>query len=95
MVEERTDRSFEPGPHWPGKMSFAPGVPDDPDAIPELLYQVLLGRVFTLTRWRDGSTARGELPLAEFEKLTGSTVAKEGWYDALGQYIGSELPGSL
>ena len=68
MAGETDDRSFEPGPDWADKTSFAPGVPDDPDAVPELLYQVLLGRVFTLTRWRDGSTARGEVPLADLER---------------------------
>jgi hypothetical protein len=86
---------FEPGPDWEDKTSFAPGVPDDPDAVPELLYQVLLGRVYTLTRWRDGSTARGEVSLADLEAVAGGTVSKEGWYDALGKYLGGELPGSL
>lgn len=95
MATKIGDRSFEPGPDWEDKMSFAPGVPEDPDATPELLYQALLGRVFTLTRWRDGSTARGEVSLAELESVAGSVVSREGWYDALGRYIGAELPGSL
>lgn len=95
MAGETDDRSFEPGPDWADKTSFAPGVPDDQDAVPELLYQVLLGRVFTLTRWRDGSTARGEVPLTDLEAVAGSTVTREGWYDALGKYVGPELPGSL
>ena len=95
MVGETDDRSFEPGPDWVDKTSFAPGVPDDPDAVPELLYQVLLGRVFTLMRWKDGSTARGEAALADLEAVAGVPVTKEGWYDALGKYVGSELPGSL
>lgn len=95
MEVETDDRSFEPGPGWVDKTSFAPGVPDDLGAVPELLYQVLLGRVFTLTRWRDGSTARGEVQLADLEAVAGSAVTREGWYDALGKYIGPELPGSL
>lgn len=95
MKVKTDDRSFEPGPDWGDKTSFAPGVPDDLGAVPELLYQVLLGRVFTLTRWRDGSTARGEVQLADLEAVAGSAVAREGWYDALGKYIGPELPGSL
>ena len=86
---------LEPGPEWEGKMGFAPGVPDDPDAIPERLYQVLLGRVYTLTRWKDGSTARGEVALADLEAVAGGAITKEGWYNALGKYQGSELPGSL
>lgn len=89
------DKEFLPGPDWDDKVSFAPGVSDDPDAVPELLYQVLLGRVYTLTRWRDGSTARGEVPLADLEGVAGKPVTKEGWYDALGSYVGPELPGSL
>lgn len=95
MAGENDDGRFEPGPDWDDKTSFAPGVPDDPDAVPELLYQVLLGRVFTLTRWRDGSTARGEVELADLESVAGSAVAREGWYDALGAYLGLELEGSL
>ncbi len=63
MAGDMDDRSFEPGPDWEDKTSFAPGVPDDPDAVPELLYQVLLGKVFTLTRWRDGSTHGARLHL--------------------------------
>lgn len=95
MEGKTDDRSFEPGPDWEDKTSFAPGVSDDPDAVPELLYQVLLGKVFTLTRWKDGSTARGEVGLADLEAVAGGPVTREGWYDALGRYVGSELPGSL
>ncbi|UGL62850.1 hypothetical protein [Xanthomonas phage MET13-T1] len=86
---------FEAGPEWEGKMDFAPGVPEDPDATPELFYQVLLGRVYTLTRWRDGSTGRGEVQRADLEALAGGPITREGWYDALGKYLGAELPGSL
>lgn len=89
------ENEFEPGPDWEDKTSFAPGVPDDPDAVPELLYQALLGRVYTLTRWKDGSTARGEVALADLEAVAGGSITREGWYDALGKYLGSELPGSL
>lgn len=89
------ENEFEPWPDWEDKTSFAPGVSDDPDAIPELVYQVLLGRVFSLTRWKDGSTVRGEVALADLEAVTGSAITREGWYDALGTYIGIELPGSL
>jgi len=86
---------FEPSPDWEDKMSFAPGVPDDPEAIPELYYQALLGRVYTLTRWKDGSTARGEVTLEDLGAVAGSAIYKEGWYDALGAFIGAELPGAL
>lgn len=95
MAGEQGDNEFEAGEHWDGKTSFAPGVPDDQDAVPEVLYQVLLGRVFTLTRWKDGSTARGEVALADLEALSGGPITKEGWYDVLGRYLGPELEGSL
>lgn len=95
MAGEEDDKAFEPGPDWEDKTSFAPGVPDDPDAVPELLYQVLLGRVYTLTRWKDGSAARGEVQLADLEALVGGPVPREGWYDAAGAYLGADAPGSL
>lgn len=87
--------AFEPGPHWVGKTSFAPGVPENKDAIPELLYQVLDGRVFTLTRWKDGSTARGEVPLSDLTAVAGKAISHDGWYDALGKYMGSDPPSGL
>ena len=87
--------TFEAGPHWAGKTSFAPGVPDTPSAVPELFYQVLNGRVFTLTRWKDGSTARGEVALTDLVALAGQPVNRDGWYDAMARFIGRELPGSL
>lgn len=95
MAGEAEDDVFEAGPGWEEKTSFAPGVPLDQDAIPEVLFQVLLGRVYTLTRWKDGSTVRGEIPLAELEALAGKPVTREGWYDVLGRYLGAELEGSL
>jgi hypothetical protein len=92
MAEEN---EFEAGPDWEGKTSFMPGVPDDEDAIPEVLYQVLLGNVYVLTRWKDGSTARGQILLQDLEDRLGFTIVKEGWYDVLGTYKGAELEGSL
>lgn len=89
------DDKFEPGPDWEDKTSFAPGVPLDTDAIPELLYQVLLGRVYSRLTWKDGSTSRGEVELADLESIAGQPITREGWYDAMGRYIGPELEGSL
>lgn len=83
---------FEPGPNWEEKTAFAPGVSDDPDAIPAVQYQVLLGRVYSRVIWKDGSTAHGELELADLEALAGKPITKEGWYDVAGNYIGAELP---
>lgn len=87
--------AFEPSEEWEGKTSFAPGVPEDPAARPELWYQVLAGQVFTLMRWTDGSTARGSVDLGTLEDVAGAPIVREGWYDALGQYVGDQLPGSL
>lgn len=89
------ENEFEPGEHWEGKTSFMPGVPDDDDAIPERLFQVLLGNVYTLTRWRDGSTARGQMTLAELEQQFGFQIVKEGWYDVLGTYMGLYMKDAL
>ncbi len=73
---------------WAEKTNFAPGVPVDPGMIPRLRYQALLGRVYTLQQWKDGSTARGEVPLSQLEALVGGSV-KEGWYDATGGFLGT------
>lgn len=86
---------FEAGPDWGDKTAFAPGVPTDSRAIPKRYYQVLFGKVYTLMTWSDGSTVRGEADLASLAAVAGKAITKEGWYDALGRYIGSELPGSL
>lgn len=72
------------------RMDFAPGVPTDPSAIPELRYQLLNGRVFTLTVWRSGSTARGSVPVQELVDRAGSSELEDGWYSALGEYLGDD-----
>lgn len=96
MDKDREDADeFKAGPDWAGKMAFAPGVPVDAEAIPKRYYQVLFGKVYTLMTWSDGSTVRGEADLASLAAVAGKAITKEGWYDALGRYIGSELPGSL
>ena len=70
---------------------FIPGLPDDLSTLPVLHYQALMGRVYTIKRWSDGSTVRGEVPLKQLEMLVGGSV-KEGWYDALGEWLGMSLP---
>ncbi len=95
MAAQDVGGAFEPSEEWEGKVSFAPGVSDDPAARPELWYQVLAGQVFTLMRWADGSTARGQVDLATLEDVAGGPITREGWYDALGTYAGDQLPGSL
>lgn len=72
------------------RMDFAPGVPTDPSAIPQLRYQLLNGQVFTLTVWPSGSTARGSVPVGELQDRVGSSELEEGWYDALGEYLGDD-----
>ncbi len=79
-----------PGPHWEGKTDFLVGVPDDPAEAPMTYYQALQGNVYTLTMWRDGSTARGEVPLSVLEALIGKGV-KEGWYNATGAFLGTSI----
>lgn len=78
------------------KMSqFIPGMPDDISLLPELLFQVVLGKVYSINRWPDETTARGELTLAELEARFGESILKEGWYSASGAYLGAQPPGSL
>lgn len=89
MADERTN------PSWEGKTDFPPGWPVDPSALPELLYQALGGRVFTLLRFPDESVSRGEVALADLESVVGGPVTREGWYSASGTYLGAQLPGSL
>lgn len=72
------------------KYAFAPGVPTDPAAIPTVRFQVLGGRVYTLEVWKDGSTVRGEMPLADLSHRFGRKVEQEGWYDVLGTYLGDD-----
>jgi hypothetical protein len=72
------------------KYDWAPGVPADPSAIPRLYYQALLGNVYTLQRWPNGDVARGSVALADLEALVGGPV-REGWYDALGKYLGGSI----
>lgn len=72
------------------RMDFAPGVPIDPSAIPELRYQLLNGQVYTLTVWASGSTARGSVPVRELQDRAGSSELEEGWYSALGEYLGDD-----
>lgn len=74
---------------------FIPGMPEDLSELPELLFQVILGRVYVLNRWPNESTTRGELTLEELETRFGSRVTKEGWYSASGVYLGAHPPGSL
>jgi hypothetical protein len=68
---------------------FLPGMPDDLTQIPTLVYQVIEGRVFTLMKWANGSTARGETTLEALQRLHGA-APKAGWYSASGKYLGSD-----
>ncbi len=72
------------------KEDWLPGMPEDLDSIPELRYQVIGGRVYSIKRWRDGSSARGETDLDTLAALAGKAITREGWYDALGAYVGDD-----
>ncbi len=71
------------------RMDFAPGVPIDPLAIPELRFQLLQGVVYTLQVWASGSTSRGSVPVKELQDRVGHEL-QDGWYDALGTYLGDD-----
>lgn len=74
---------------------FVPGMPEDPALLPDLFFQVLLGKAYSLKRWPNESTSRGVLELAELEERFGAPITREGWYSATGEYLGAQLPGSL
>lgn len=82
-------------PTWEGKTNFCPGMPVDLSQIPDLKYQALEGRVYTILRFPNDSVSHGEIPLAQLEDLVGKGLVVEGWYDAAGEYLGETLPGSL
>lgn len=73
-----------------GGLDSAIGMPIDPNAIPEVRYQVLDGTVFLLQHWKDGSTLRGEIEMETLAQLIGAPP-QEGWYDVTGAYLGSVL----
>ena len=81
-------------PTWEGKMSFLPGMPDDLSQMPTLHFQLIQGRVFTLLRWPNDCVARGEVSLQQLRDLTQEPLA-DGWYSSSGNFMGTELPGSL
>lgn len=72
------------------RMDFAPGVPTDLSAIPTVRFQYLANQVFTLTVWQSGSTARGQIPVKELQDRVGQTELQEGWYSALGEFLGDD-----
>lgn len=90
MITKDTLDEFPDTESWQGKTDFLVGMPEDLDNLPRTYYQALLGNVYTLTRWPDGSTARGEVPLGVLEALIGEGV-REGWYDVVGTFLGASL----
>lgn len=79
-------------PSWEGKTEWPIGLPVDPLDAPTLLYQALLGRVYTRLSYRDGTVSRGQIEPAVLEALVGGGL-KEGWYSASGDYLGATVPG--
>lgn len=86
MADEFTQEEID---RWREKTDFVPGLGQDVD-VPETRFQVQGPQVYTLQVWRDGSTARGQITLDQFEAYLGAPVKKEGWYDHLGNYLGDE-----
>lgn len=74
---------------------FIPGWPENETEHPTLHYQVLLGRVYSLLRFPNESVAHGEITLADLAGIAGQPIVKEGWYSSIGDYIGTQLPGSV
>lgn len=74
---------------WADKTDFLIGA-DLSAPPPEMRYQLLAGRVYTLQRFPSGSVARGEISLPEFEAFTGKELGADGWYDPWGEFLGDE-----
>ena len=90
MAEEEDDNILRTD-RWKEKTNFVPGLVFDEDGkadIPDLRFQVLGGKVFSIQTWRDGSTGRGEMSLEDLGKKLGKNITKEGWYDFDGTYLG-------
>lgn len=77
---------------WVEKTAYAPGVPDDPKLIPTLRYLKQGDRVYTLQKWRDGATVRGEVKVDALNDLRQEEgeATEDGWYNALGIFLGDD-----
>lgn len=72
--------------HWRRKTDALVGIVEP---FPTLRFQVLLGRVYVLQKWDNGSAAHLETETSHLEKLHGSKI-QDGWYDANGVYLADE-----
>jgi hypothetical protein len=70
---------------WIAKTDSPIGV-DLTQAPPEMRYQLLGGRIFTLQVFPSGAIARGEIAPSQLD----FPAHEEGWYDGLGKYLGDE-----
>lgn len=87
-MAEYEDRD-ETSEGWAEKTNFLPGVYEG-QAPPELRYQLLQGKVFTLQLFADGAVARGEIEPRQMESLIGAAAQEDGWYHPDGTYLGDE-----
>jgi hypothetical protein len=71
---------------WIAKTDFPIGVNLD-DEPPEMRYQLLQGRVYTLQVMYDDTRLRGEVQISE---LPFSVAQGEGWYDGDGNFLGDD-----
>lgn len=74
---------------WAEKTDFLPGLDLDQPA-PQLRYQLLEGRVFTLQRFPSGATARGEIELGQLAAQIGREPREDGWYAPDGSFLGDD-----
>lgn len=83
-MAEETENPHETD-RWVEKTAYPIGV-DLTQAPPEMRYQLLGGRVFTLQLFPSGGVARGEI---EPDALDFPTD-EDGWYDADGNFLGDD-----
>jgi hypothetical protein len=74
---------------WAEKTNFLPGIDLDQPG-PELRYQLLQGKVFTLQLFPSGAVARGEIAPKELAALIQTDPTEDGWYHPDGRFLGDE-----
>ncbi len=75
---------------WEGKTALPVGINLD-GPLPTLTYFVMGQNVYTRLAWPDGTTTRGVIPRADLEERFGTSGLKDGFYNALGDYLGETL----
>ena len=81
----------EAAERWRQKTEFPIGV-DLTGPIPVARFQLIGGTVYVRRTARDGTVTRGTITPEDLQRrLEPGQELKEGWYDALGTYLGETI----